>query len=483
MTGDVPPTPFEQYADEIVGRAVAAAAAFRRLDQEAVDRIVDAVFRATFDARVTLARLAFEETGMGVLEHKVRKNAWASLLVHEHIRHRRTVGVLADDPMRGLTEIARPVGPVLAITSVTNPTSTVVFKALIAMKTRNPLIFSFHRGARRSCREAARIASDAALAAGAPADSIQWIARAQSEYLDAVMGHRRLALILATSTGAMVRRAQRSGTPTLGVGPGNVPVYVHRSADIAAAARLIVHSKTFDNGTVCASEQALVVEPDVDRAIRPLLVGHGAHFCSPAETEALGPVCYDATARTMRADVVGRPAAEIAARAGFGVPGTTRLLIAEPAGVGAGHPLSHEILAPVLAYYRVPDYAAALETCRAVTLLGGIGHTLGVYAEDQSVVADFAGIGAARILVNTPTTEGALGGTFNHLPPSLALACGAGAGNVTTDNITIDNLIEIHRIARMRPNRGWLDVPPGTWLDPEVDAGRILAIYRKNRGE
>ena len=483
MSDDVPPTPFEQYADELVGRALAAAVAFRRLDQEAVDRVVEAVFRSTFNARIELARLAFEETGMGVLEHKVRKNAWASLLIHEHIRHQRTVGVLADDPMRGITEVAQPIGPVLAITPVTNPTSTVIFKAMIAMKTRNPLIFSFHRGARRSCREAARIARDAALAAGAPADCIQWITKAQTEYLDAVMHHRRLAMILATGTQAIVRRAQRSGTPTLGVGPGNVPVYVHRSADIRFAARMIVHSKTFDNGTVCASEQALVVEPDVDRAIRPLLAQHGAHFCSPAETTALGPACYDAGARTMRADIVGRPAADIAARAGFTIPEKTRLLIAEPLGIGADHPLSHEILAPVLAHYTVADYAAALATCRAITHLGGIGHTLGVYAEDEAVVADFAAMDAARILVNTPTTEGALGGIFNHPPPSLTLACGTGAGNVTTDNITVDHLLNIHRVARMRPNQGWLEMKRETWLDPEVDADRILAIYRKNRGE
>jgi acetaldehyde dehydrogenase/alcohol dehydrogenase len=483
MTGEGAPTPFDQYADEIVGRACDAAAAFRRLDQAAIDRIVEAVFRAAYDARLDLARQSFEETGMGVLAHKVRKIAWASLLIHEHIRHRRTVGVIADDPLRGITEIARPVGPVLAITPVNNPTSTVIFKAMIAMKTGNPLIYSFHRGARRCCREAARIARDAALAAGAPADCIQWIARAPNEYLDAVMQHRRLALILATGAPAIVRRAQRSGTPTLGVGPGNVPVYVHRSADLPFAARMIVHSKTFDNGTVCASEQALVVEPDVDMAIRPLLRDRGAHFCSDAETAALGSLCYDPTARTMRADVVGRSAACIAERAGFPIPPGTRLLVAEPGGIGPDHPLSHEILAPVLAYYRVADYEQALAACRAITHLGGLGHTLGVYTGDEEVVDDFAAMDAARILVNTPTTEGALGGLFNHLAPSLSLACGPGAGNMTTDNITIDHLLNIHRVARPRPNQGWLGTSRETWLDAGVDAERIRGIYRKNRGE
>lgn len=470
---------FEAYAQEIVGRAHAAAAAFRELDQGATDRVVEAVFRATFDARIALARLAWEETGMGVPEHKTVKNAWASLLIHEHIRGRRTVGVLEHDGDRGITEIAQPIGPVLALTPLTNPTSTVIFKALICMKTRNPVIFSFHRAARNCSREAARIAAEAAEAAGAPAGAIQWVAKGANDYLDAVMRHRRVSLILATGTQAMVRRAQLSGTPTLGVGPGNVPVYVHHSADLEFAARMIVHSKTFDNGTVCASEQALVVEPSVDSRLRPLLEARGAHFCDRDQMLRLGPVCADARGG-MRAEVVGQPAARIAAMAGFEIPEKTRLLVAEPGGVGPEHPLSFEILAPVLAYYAVPDYASALATCRAVTRLGGVGHTVGVYCNDEAVVSDFSEMEASRILVNTPTTEGALGGIFNHPPPSLTLACGTGAGNVSTDNITIDHLLNRHRVARMRPNLRWLGVPREAWHDAEVDSEKIRAMYGRN---
>jgi acetaldehyde dehydrogenase / alcohol dehydrogenase len=471
---------FEIYADEMVGRANEAAAQFRRLDQEQTDRIVEAVFRAAFDNRIHLARMAFEETGMGLFEHKVIKNAWASLLIYEHLRHRRTVGVLSHDSDRGITEVAQPIGSVLALTPLTNPTSTVIFKALICLKTRNPLIFSPHRGARKCCREAARILREAAVAAGAPEDAIQSVGKAQIEYLDAIMHHRRLALILATGTTSIVRRAQLSGTPTLGVGPGNVPVYIHGSADIPFAARMIVHSKTFDNGTICASEQALVVEPEVDHQLRPLLKERRAYFCDEHEMERLGAVCFDAVNSTMRAEVVGQPAARIAEMAGFSIPSGTRLLIAEPSGVGREHPLSHEILAPVLAYYRVRDYAQALETCRAITHLGGVGHTLGLYSNDESVITDFAAMEAARILVNTPTTEGALGGIFNHPPPSLTLACGTGAGNVSTDNITIDHLLNIHRVARMRPNLRWLDIPRSAWLDPEVGSDAIRRMYNRN---
>ncbi len=293
------------------------------------------------------------------------------------------------------------------------------------------------------------------------------------------MTHRRLAFILATSTQSIVRRAQASGTPTYGVGPGNVPVYVHGSADLEYAARMIVHSKTFDNGTVCASEQALVVEPEVADRLRPLLAKRGAYFCTPEETRALGPVCFDAEAHGMRAEVVGQPAAAIASRAGFAVPEDTRLLIAEIDGIGPGHPLSYEILAPVLAYYRVSDYATALDTCRRITHLGGIGHTIGLYANDDRVTSDFATMDAARILLNTPTTEGALGGTFNHLPPSLTLACGPSAKNVNADNITIDHLLTIHRVAARRRNEGWLGIPKETLLDPATDARTADRLYHK----
>jgi acetaldehyde dehydrogenase / alcohol dehydrogenase len=472
--------PYETYANELVGRAVDAAAEFRLCNQEQVDRIVEAAFRAAIDSRIELARMTVEETGMGRFEHKVVKNAWASLLIYEHIRGRRTVGVLSHNSDRGITEVAQPIGPVLALTPLTNPTSTTIFKALICLKTRNPVIFSPHRGARKCCREAARIMLEAAVAAGAPAGAIQWVSRGQIEYLDAVMRHRRLALILATSTSAIVHRAQMSGTPTLGVGPGNVPVYIHASADIPFAARMIVHSKTFDNGTVCASEQALVVEPEVDQHLRPLLRERGAYFCTRDQMLALGPVCFDTTALNMRPGVVGQPAAEIAGKAGFTIPEHTRLLIAEPDGVGIDHPLSFEILAPVLSYYRVPNYEEAIKTCRAVTRLGGTGHTIGLYANDESVVSDFAEMDAARILVNTPTTEGALGGIFNHPPPSLTLACGTGAGNVNTDNITIDHLLNIHRVARMRPNLRWLDIPRETWMDESVGADKIRALYNRN---
>jgi acetaldehyde dehydrogenase/alcohol dehydrogenase len=470
----------DQYVDGLLGRAETAARAFRQLDQQQVDRIVDAVYRAAWNARIDLARLAVDETQMGIFEDKVIKNAYASLLVYEDIRPRRTVGVICHDPVRGISEVAQPRGPILATIPVTNPTATTIFKALICMKTRNPVVFSPHRGARRCIRETARILAAAAEAAGAPADAIQCISRSQTDYVERVMRHPKLALILATGTSSIVRLAQQSGTPTLGVGPGNVPVYVHRSADLDLAARSIIFSKTFDNSTICGSEQALVVEPDVDAALRPMLEAGGAVFCTAAQLRALGEICVDVERRRMRAEVVGQSAAVIAARAGFPVPPGTRVLVAEPEGVGPAHPLSYEILAPVLAYYRVRDYDEALSTCEALNHWGGVGHTVSVYANDERVVQDFALMNAGRILVNTPSSQGAIGGTFNTLRPSLTLACGTDAGNVSTDNISTDHLLNIHRVARLRPNSRWVDKSRARCLDDAIDADQIEAIYNRN---
>jgi len=472
--------PIAQHVDDLVNRAWHAAQAFRRLDQDQVDRVVEAVYVAAWNARHDLARMAIEETGMGVYEHKVIKNSYASLLVYEDIRPRRTVGVICHDPLRGISEVAHPKGPILAMVPVTNPTSTTIFKTLICLKTRNPVIFSPHRGARKCIKETARILAEAASRAGAPEDAVQAITRSQSEYVERLMRHPKLALILATGTSSIVRAAQESGTPTLGVGPGNVPVYVHASADIPMAARYIVFSKTFDNSTVCGSEQAIVVEAPVERQLRPLLEKAGAFFCTPAQMRALGAVCVDVERKRMRAEVVGQPAVRVAKLAGFKVPAETTILVGEPDGIGAEHPLSYEILAPVLAFYRVDSYAQAIATCEALNHWGGVGHTVGVYANDEQVVEDFAKMNAGRILVNTPSTQGAIGGTFNTLRPSLTLACGTFAGNLSTDNISTDHLLNIHRVARLRRNSRWLDSARDKSLDPSVDAKQVRAIYNRN---
>jgi len=443
-------------ADDLLDRAAAAAAAFLALDQAAVDRIVNAVADAAWECRHAWAQASHDETGMGLVAHKELKNAWAARVVRADLAGRRTVGVLREDPARGLTEIARPRGPIVALTPVTNPVSTTICKALCAMKTRNPVVFSPHRGARKVSAAAAATLAAAAEAAGAPTGAIQSVAKGTPELLAALMAHPRTALILATGATGIVRAAQASGKPTYGAGPGNVPVYVHPSANVVRVARGIIHSKTFDHGTVCASEQAAVVPRSIDADLRRELASRGAFFTPPEALDALGELAFDAQARTMRAAVVGRPATELAAKVGLDVPAGTRLLVAEPRGVGREHPLSHEILAPILAWYVVEDHDEAMELCRSVIALGGVGHTAGIWASDEAVIADFAArVDAARILVDTPCTQGAIGGIFNALTPSLTLACGAGAGNVVAANVGVAELIEVRTVARNRASVLW----------------------------
>jgi acetaldehyde dehydrogenase/alcohol dehydrogenase len=465
----------------MLDRAVVAAQHLKGQDQEAVDGIVKAVFEAAYDSRLELARLAHIETGIGIFEHKVLKNIWASLLVYENIKDQKTVGEVARHPYRGITEIAEPRGPILALTPLTNPTSTIIFKVLIALKTRNPLIFSPHGAARKCSRAAVELLHEAAVKAGAPENSLQFIRKKHKDYLDHIMRHPELALIMATGTRQIVKEAYASGKPVIGIGPGNVPVFVDRTADLELAAESIVSSKTFDNGTVCASEQALVVEKEVANDLRPLLEQKGCYFCSASQAVTLGDIVFDSQNKLMRADVVGQPAHVLADRAGFGVPDQTRMLIAPCRGVGSGFPLSYEILTPLLAYFVVDSYQDALAVCAKLNALGGKGHTASIYTNSEDVIQDFtARLSAGRLLVNTPATQGAIGGTYNSLNPSFTLSCGTEAGNIFTDNITTTHLLNIQRIARRRPNQRWHSVCEETWLDPEVDSAAIQRLFNRN---
>jgi acetaldehyde dehydrogenase/alcohol dehydrogenase len=295
------------------------------------------------------------------------------------------------------------------------------------------------------------------------------------------MRHRDLALIIATGTRQIVKEAYASGKPVIGIGPGNVPAYVDASADLPLAARSIVLSKSFDNGTVCASEQALVVARRTARRLKPLLEAEGCVFCTKDQARRLGEIAFDSANRIMRADIVGKSAAFLAERAGFAVPPGTKVLIAPCAGVGEKHPLSHEILTPILAYYEVADTGQALDVCIRLNALGGKGHTVSVYANDESVVQLFIDhLSAGRICVNTPATQGAIGGTYNTLTPSLTLSCGTQAGNIFTDNITTTHLLNIHRVARRRLNARWFQIPDAVWTDPKTDAEAIQALYNRN---
>jgi acetaldehyde dehydrogenase/alcohol dehydrogenase len=468
-------------ANELLDRAQLASAEFHQYNQEQTDRIVEAVFKAGFSNRVKLAKMAQEETGMGVWEHKVIKNVLATQLVYESIKNEKTVGVISSDSLTGITEIAQPLGPVLAIIPVTNPTSTVMFKILICLKSRNPILISPHRGAIKSCTETVRICYEAALEAGAPEDCIQMVYGGKREFTQLLMAHPKVALILATGGTGMVKAAYSSGNPALGVGPGNVPVFIDESADIPFAVSSIISSKTFDNGTICASEQAIVVVNTIESQVKDEFEKQHCYFLNQEEVRKVEKIAIVAGANSMSPFVVGKPVSVIAQKAGISVPEGTKILIAQLEGVGHDFPLSVEVLAPILAFYSTKDYASAVNTCIDLNYLGGIGHSAGIYANNEARILEYSELlNAGRILVNTPTTQGAVGYFFNHLAPSLTLGCGTGGKNITTENISAKNLINIQRVSRRKPNELWFSHNQANYFDESLSVDEIMNEYYKN---
>jgi acetaldehyde dehydrogenase/alcohol dehydrogenase len=468
-------------AEEIITRACRAAEAFHSFDQERTDAVVRSVYLAALGERVRLAEMAHEETGIGVWQHKVIKNVIATYLVYEDIKNQKTVGLIGEDPGSGVAEVAQPLGPVLGLIPVTNPTSTTFFKCLISLKTRNALIVCPHQAARRSIGAAAEVCYKAALSAGAPKDCIQWLDKPVEGTVVELMSHPRLALILATGTDSLVRKAHSSGTPVIGVGPGNVPVYIGVSADIPFAVKSIIQSKTFDNGSVCASEQAVVVRSEIADRVSEEFTKAGGHFLTPEEAEKVGRIAVDPGRGSMSPAVVGQSAEAIAQRSGFSVPPGTILLLARLKGVGPSYPLSAEILAPILAFYVEDSFDAAIRRCSEITQFGGRGHTAVIYSNRDERVEYFSRvIEAGRILVNMPSTQGALGGIHNTLNPSFTLGCGTGGNNITTDNITARHLLNVHRIARRRPNPRWSSLDPQMLIDDKVPPEAIEAEFNRN---
>ena len=467
--------------EAVMDRANRAAAVFTEFDQAQTDRIVRAVFEVGFNNRVRLAKLAAEETGLGKWPDKVIKNVVGTQFVYDDIKNLKTVGVISDDPITGIVEIAQPMGPILAIIPVTNPTSTTLFKILICLKTRNPIIISPSRKARKCVAEAARLCCETAAAADAPEDCIQWLPEVSREQTHALMTHRRLALILATGGTGLVKSAYSSGTPTLGVGAGNVPVFIEASADAAFAVEQIMLSKLFDNGTICASEQALVVERSVAAVVEAEFRKRGAVFLDDAGVKKLEAAAIEAETGLMNPAVVGQPAAAIARLAGLDVPADVQLLMAPLRGVGKQYPLSGEVLAPILAYYVVEDFDRAVNVCIDLNFHGGIGHTASMFSNDEEKIQRFATLmNAGRILVNQPSSQGAVGGIFNLLNPSLTLGCGTGGKNITTDNVSARHLLNIQRIARRRVNARLAQFDQAKYLDESLDAEAIEKQFNRN---
>lgn len=448
------------YLERLAAHAKRAAAIFTQFTQEDVDRIVKAMVLAGLEQAQYLARLAVEETRLGVMEDKVIKNMVASEFVYNYVKDKRTVGVIRELPERNLLEIAEPIGVLFSLTPITNPTSTVLFKCIVAMKTRNSVIFSPHPKAWRCCAEAVRLMYEAALKHGAPEGVFTCVESPTLADNAFLMKHKDIGLIDATGGPGVVKAAYSSGKPALGVGPGNTPVYLEKTADLNAAVVDIIVSKTFDNGTICASEQTVVIDHEIYDAALKKFADLGAHVCDEKETKVLERTVIDPQTGFMQPMAVGQKATDIARFVGLSVKPNTKLLVAPIQGVGREHPLSVEKLFPVLAVYRAKTANEALKVCLDVNHAGGIGHTAVVFSRNEDVIRKFGEvINAGRIIVNSPGSIGALGAVYNDLVPTFAFGCGTGGGNSTTDNVNIFHYLNIKRLARRTQTHMWFRVP------------------------
>ncbi|SEH51236.1 bifunctional acetaldehyde-CoA/alcohol dehydrogenase [Magnetospirillum fulvum] len=453
--------------DQLVARVKAAQLAYSTYSQEQVDLIFRSAALAAADARIPLARLAAEETGMGVVEDKVIKNHFASEYIYNAYKDDKTCGIVEVNDEAGTITIAEPVGLICGIVPTTNPTSTAIFKALICLKTRNGIIFSPHPRAARSTCAAAKLVLDAAVAAGAPADIIGWIDTPSLELSNGLMHHPDVNLILATGGPGMVRAAYSSGKPAIGVGAGNTPVVIDETADIKRAVASILMSKTFDNGVVCASEQSVIVVDSVYEAVRQRFASHGGYILNPVELDAVRKVLL--VDGNVNVNIVGQPASRIAELAGISVPRDTKILIGEVKDTIAAEPFAHEKLSPTLAMYRRADYAQAVAAAVELVALGGIGHTSVLYT-DQDLqpqrVADFGKhMKTARILINTPSSHGGIGDLYNFsLAPSLTLGCGSWGGNSISENVGPKHLINKKTVAKRAENMLWHKLPKSIYF-------------------
>ena len=445
---------------EAIARCRQAQAEFSTYNQEQVDRIFLAAASAANKARIYLAKLAVEETGMGIVEDKVIKNHYASEYIYNAYKHEKTCGVLEEDPSFGIQKIAEPIGVIGAVVPTTNPTSTAIFKALICLKTRNGIIISPHPRAKKATAEAARIVLEAAVEAGAPEGIIAWIDAPSLEMTNLVM--TSVDLVLATGGPGMVHSAYSSGKPALGVGPGNVPAVIDDSADILMAVSSIIHSKTFDNGMICASEQSVIVLDPVYDAVRAEFAARGCYLLSPEEIEKVRSVLL--VNGSVNAKIVGQSAHTIAALAGLAVPENTKILIGEVTSVEPAEPFAHEKLSPVLAMYRADTFDTACTMAQRLLEDGGFGHTAAVYLSTRTAADKLQRFSqrmkACRILVNTPSAQGGIGDLYNfRLTPSLTLGCGSWGGNSVSENVGVRHLLNIKTVARRRENMLWFRSP------------------------
>lgn len=450
--------------EALIARVKAAQQEFAKFSQEQIDNVFREAAIAANQERIGLAKFAVAETGMGVIEDKVIKNHFASEYIFNAYKDEKTIGIIETDPAFGIIKIAEPVGVLCGIIPTTNPTSTAIFKALITLKTGNAIIFSPHPRAKNCTVAAARLIRDAAVKAGAPKDIIGWISEPSIELTDMLMKHKDINLILATGGAAMVRSAYSSGKPAIGVGAGNTPALIDETADIQRAVSSVLMSKTFDNGVVCASEQAVIVHKDLYEEVKKEFELRGAAFLTEEQKEKFRTVILDPKRGTVNPAIVGQPASLIASIAGFEVPSTTKVLIGEVTEVSINEPFAHEKLSPSLAMYKCNSFEEGVEMARILVEIGGIGHTSVLYTDpqnDQRIKLYGNRVKTGRVLINMPASQGAIGDIYNFkLTPSLTLGCGSWGGNSVSENVGVKHLINIKTIAERRENMLWFKVPP-----------------------
>ena len=484
----------EKEVDNLVKKAQVALKKFEELNQEQVDHIVAKASVAALNKHLVPAKLAVEETHRVLVEDKATKNIFACEHITNHLAKQRTVGIIREDDVEGITEIAEPVGVVAGVTPVTNPTSTAIFKSLIALKTRCPIVFGFHPGAQQCSVEAARIVRDAAIEAGAPEDCIQWIEHPSIEATGFLMKHPGVATILATGGPGMVKAAYSSGKPALGVGAGNAPAYVAPDTDIVRTANDLVLSKHFDYGMICATEQAVIAHKDVYDALVAEMKKRKAYFVNAEEKAKLEKYMFGVTAyefegqkTKLNSVVPGKSPQYIAHAAGFEIPADATILAAECKEVGEMEPLTMEKLAPVQAFLKADNQEQAFEMCEKM-LIHGAGHTAAIHTNDEELVKEYGNrMHACRIIWNQPSSLGGIGDIYNAIAPSLTLGCGSYGGNSVSGNVQAVNLINIKRVARRNNNMQWFKIPAKTYFEPNAikylrdmrDVNRVVIVCDK----
>ncbi len=470
-----------QMIDSLAEKGQEALKELSKKSQQEINDIVHQMSMAAVDQHMHLAKLAYDETGRGIYEDKAIKNLYASEYIWNSIKDNKTVGIIGEDKQKGLTYVAEPIGVICGVTPTTNPTSTTIFKAMIAIKTGNPIIFAFHPSAQQSSKYAAKVILEAATKAGAPKDCIQWIEVPSIVATKQLMNHKDIALVLATGGSGMVKSAYSTGKPALGVGPGNVPTYIEKTAHIKRAVNDIIGSKTFDNGMICASEQVMVVDKEVYTDVVKEFKLHQTYFVNKNELQQLEDAIMNEDKTAVKPDIVGKSAVDIAKLSGISVPEKTKLLVAEIDGIGKDYPLSREKLSPVLAMVTAKSTGHALQICEDTLKFGGLGHTAVIHTEDSQLQQKFGlKMKACRVLVNTPSAVGGIGNMYNELIPSLTLGCGSHGRNSISHNVSAVDLLNIKTIAKRRNNMQWFKLPPKVYFE-ENSVMYLTEMYNVER--